>query len=342
MKTIIFYDLEATSVSRDADIISIGLVAVTKSLDFNFQFSDKDYPENELLYYLEDFLKLNCKNYCGYNVNHYEILDQHPSDTIRFSIENRYYQIPHTITQGKQHLIDVVIPEIKKYLGNHFNSNTTIKTFYGEFTDFDINKCDDWVKENVVSKLQIPRDLLYIRNSYFVTKQVHCGDTNYISTQLKQWLSQFDKPEFWTDYDVIDKPMLIDLIADWNTSNSSSYLIDISAIPSNLNIEDVIKNWKKYSTITTAIKPQVTKNYKTGLPKHLPTINYYDFYDLHTLFLLKGIDPNINREDFAFSDGQGMSYHIEQMNKLGLTAVKHTAIWDAYVSYLCYEKLMKI
>jgi hypothetical protein len=27
------------------------------------------------------------------------------------------------------------------------------KSFYAEFTDFDINRCDDWVKENVVGKL---------------------------------------------------------------------------------------------------------------------------------------------------------------------------------------------
>ena len=271
MKTIIFYDLEATSVSRDADIISIGLVAVTKG-------------------------------------------------------------VPCVTTDGCA------------CLGW---CKDRIKTFYAEFTDYNIEKCDIWVRENVIGKLPLANlkktgdDITTQKIGNFFN--IKCtGDTNHISIHLKQWLSQFDKPEFWADYDVIDKPMLIDLIADWNTSNSSSYLIDISAIPSNLNIEDVIKNWKKYSTITTAIKPQVTKNYKTGLPKHLPTINYYDFYDLHTLFLLKGIDPNINREDFAFSDGQGMSYHIEQIDKLGLTAVKHTAIWDAYVSYLCYEKLMKI
>jgi hypothetical protein len=319
-KTICFYDIEATSVSRDADIISIGLVAVTKSLDFNFQFNDKDYPENELLYYLEDFLELNCENWYRYSVNYYEILDQKPSDTIRFSISDAYYQIPHTVEQGKQHLIDVVIPKIKECLSNHFTFEPTIKTFYSEFTDYSLDKCDQWVRENVIGKLKYPHaktNCVEVISDNRMNLEM-TGETEMISGQLKEWLSQFESVKFWADYDVIDKPMLIDLIADWDTKSINTHYEGLNNV-----WEDV----------------------KIGLPKHLPNINYYDFYDLNTFFLLKGIDPNINREDFVSKELTKMSVYGKDFNTPPfdtLIGEKHNALWDAYISYLCYENLMRL
>lgn len=54
------------------------------------------------------------------------------------------------------------------------------------------------------------------------------------------------------------------------------------------------------------------------IPKNI----YYIPFDLATLFKLKGIDPDINREEFA-----------------GLTGGnKHNALWDAKVIRDCYDK----
>lgn len=57
----------------------------------------------------------------------------------------------------------------------------------------------------------------------------------------------------------------------------------------------------------------------------IPSNVYYIPFDLATLLKLKGIDPDVNREEFA-----------------GLEAgdQKHTALWDALVIKACYEKLM--
>jgi hypothetical protein len=58
-----------------------------------------------------------------------------------------------------------------------------------------------------------------------------------------------------------------------------------------------------------------------GVPKNI----YYIPFDICTLFKEKGIDPDINREEFA-----------------GLVAGehdKHNALWDAKVIKKCYEKL---
>lgn len=57
-------------------------------------------------------------------------------------------------------------------------------------------------------------------------------------------------------------------------------------------------------------------------PKHV----YYIPFDICTLFKAKGIDPDINREEFA------------QMPR----GSKHNALWDARVIKSCYEKLQAI
>ncbi len=58
-----------------------------------------------------------------------------------------------------------------------------------------------------------------------------------------------------------------------------------------------------------------------NIPKNI----YYIPFDICTLFKVKGIDPDISREEFS-----------------GMTegAQKHNALWDAKVIKGCYDKLM--
>ena len=58
---------------------------------------------------------------------------------------------------------------------------------------------------------------------------------------------------------------------------------------------------------------------------NIPENVYYIPFDLCTLFKTKGIDPDINREEFA-----GMTEGAE----------KHNALWDAKVIKACVEKLL--
>ena len=60
-----------------------------------------------------------------------------------------------------------------------------------------------------------------------------------------------------------------------------------------------------------------------GGAMHIPNNVYYIPFDLSTLFKLKGIDPDVNREEFA-----------------GLGGEKHNALYDAKVIKACYEKAM--
>jgi hypothetical protein len=58
---------------------------------------------------------------------------------------------------------------------------------------------------------------------------------------------------------------------------------------------------------------------------NIPKNVYYIPFDICTLFKMKGMDPDINREEFA-----GMKDDAE----------KHNALWDAKVIKACYEKLI--
>ncbi|WP_420589064.1 3'-5' exoribonuclease domain-containing protein [Bacterioplanoides sp.] len=59
---------------------------------------------------------------------------------------------------------------------------------------------------------------------------------------------------------------------------------------------------------------------------HIPGNIHYMVADLSTALRLKGIDPDINREQFA-----AMQPHQDNQ--------KHNALWDARVLQACYQKL---
>jgi hypothetical protein len=62
---------------------------------------------------------------------------------------------------------------------------------------------------------------------------------------------------------------------------------------------------------------------------NIPRNVYYIPFDICTLFKIKGVDPDINREKF----GCGEAYS---------EMPKHNALWDARVIKMCYDKLMNI
>lgn len=72
-------------------------------------------------------------------------------------------------------------------------------------------------------------------------------------------------------------------------------------------------------------------DYSEGHPK-LPRNVYYIPFDLATSFKEHGIDPDINREEFA--ETSNLSIEV-----LGMEVSKHNALWDAIVIKLCQDKI---
>ena len=148
------------------------------------------------------------------------------------------------------------------------------KTFYAEFTDFDVSQCDHWIFDNVVKKLTLcgKTGTCYINDENNI--QI-CNKTFTIKKELERWLEQFDQVEMWSDC----------LSYDW-----------------------------------------VLFNDLFGTAFNIPKNIYYIPFDICTLFKIKGVDPDINREEFAGSHS---------------LVDKHNALHDAKIIKLCYEKLWK-
>lgn len=93
-------------------------------------------------------------------------------------------------------------------------------TFYAEFTDYDINQCDDWIRENVLE------NLLFNEESNFYKFSANPRMKNryrYISSMLNEWLERVRKGEdiqFVSDVCHYDMMLLIDLITNGGTAFS--------------------------------------------------------------------------------------------------------------------------
>jgi hypothetical protein len=149
------------------------------------------------------------------------------------------------------------------------------KEFYAEFTDYAKDQVDEWIENNVIKNLFIHVDRL-IYNRLAEGQTIIKGKRDYISSNLQDWLEQFDSVEMWSDC----------LSYDW-----------------------------------------VLFNQLFGHAFNIPKNVYYIPFDICTLFKIKGIDPDISREDFAGAK----DWNVEH---------KHNALQDAKVIKACYDKLM--
>lgn len=152
--------------------------------------------------------------------------------------------------------------------------------FYAEFTDFDKNQCDDWIKKNVLKHTQwlvndtFPPEPVYQVNN---TTTCVCASKTFIKEKLTIWLQQFDTLEMWADCYAYDWVLFCELF---------------------------------------------------GGARKIPQNIFYMPADITTMFMLKGLDPDTNREVYA--------------NLNGDLPAKHNALKDALVLQSCYQKLLAL
>ena len=152
----------------------------------------------------------------------------------------------------------------------------TGETFYAEFTDYDKSQVNDWIQENVISKLRLWDWKEDDYNPYGSDVSVR-GDSEAVGQALGHWLYRFEQVEMWSDC----------LAYDW-----------------------------------------VLFNNLFGTAFDIPKNVYYIPFDICTLFKIKGIDPDISREQFT-------NYSATDLHES-----KHNALWDAKVIKMCYDKLL--
>lgn len=191
------------------------------------------------------------------------------------------------------------------------------KSFYAEFNDFYLNRCDDWVKENVIKKLKYNKSEIAFNRDELKNGNVHVKDIAMgIKQHLKGWLKHFSgyQIQFVVDCGTWDWYWMLQLLAEWDKS------------PKEIDLGGGLKRY--------FFMPFGKDSYSIGLPKLPANISPVPL-DLNDLIAhKKGISVkeafDLNREELAFGKVAADS-----------TDDKHNAIWDAKVIKEVYNKLNK-
>jgi hypothetical protein len=149
-----------------------------------------------------------------------------------------------------------------------------------------------------------------------------------------------DNRQFYAEFNDYDKEQINDWIQNHVINNltfdpnvkycsESGYLFEM--IGSTNNIAENLKMWlSDYSNCEMwsdcLAYDWVLFNQLFGHAFNIPKNVYYIPFDISTVFKIKDIDPDINREDFI---------DMKDNNK------KHNALYDAKVIKMCYDKLMR-
>ena len=104
--------------------------------------------------------------------------------------------------------------------------------FYAEFTDYNKDLVDEWIQENVIDKLILPKKEGVYENGIV-------GDKNFISSELKKWLSDKGEVVFWSDCLSYDWVLLNDLFGGALSKPDNVYYIpmDICTLFAEKNID---------------------------------------------------------------------------------------------------------
>lgn len=174
------------------------------------------------------------------------------------------------------------------------------RTFYAEFNDYAQGQVNEWLRDSVIKHLKFKppdegEDEYFVWGSRGSCVEVR-GNTKEIAQYLADWFqSMLGGPVSWVDYG--------------------------ASTPKEIT-EPAIEVWSDCLAYDWVLFNQLW-----GHAFNIPKCIYYIPFDVCTLFKLKGINPDINREEFA---------------EMGEAAQKHNALWDARVIRACYERAINL
>jgi hypothetical protein len=154
----------------------------------------------------------------------------------------------------------------------------TGETFYAELNDYDVTQVDEWLKENVICNLQYDPPLKGEEEYWTWDKNPNVrmrGNKQEVSRYLADWFQALlGGPLSWVDYGLDRSPSRIDkpLIEIW--SDCLSY------------------DWVLFNSLW-------------GSAFDIPKCIYYIPFDICTVFKLKGVDPDISREEYVSLSSSG-------------------------------------
>jgi len=131
---------------------------------------------------------------------------------------------------------------------------------------------------------------------------------------------------FYAELDDYDKTQVDDwlennVVANFTGENTMNMKQLKSALTEWLAVYDSVEIWSDCLAYDWVLFNSIF-----GTAFDIPKNVYYIPFDICTMMKLKGVDPDINREEYAFGD-------------VPEVAEKHNALWDAQVIRACYENL---
>jgi hypothetical protein len=133
-------------------------------------------------------------------------------------------------------------------------------------------------------------------------RELYCELNDYDKTQIDDWLYN-------------------NVIANLHNTNPINTLQLRNAIEGFIEPYETVEIWSDCLSYDWMLFNQIW-----GHAFNIPEKIYYIPFDICTLFKIKGVDPDVSREEYA-----GITSGIQ----------KHNALWDAKVIKACYEKLNK-
>lgn len=172
------------------------------------------------------------------------------------------------------------------------------RTFYAELNDYERSQVDEWIRDNVINHL--------------IMKAPEEGEQEYYSK------SRFNK----------DVP----LTKQWNLQMRGNKQEVAAELKEWLEQFNQVEIWSDCLAYDWVLFNDIF-GHAFNIPKNI----YYIPFDICTLFKMKGVDPDIDREEFA--DGwistEGKPINPDLINK-------HNALWDAIIIKACYDRLIEM
>jgi hypothetical protein len=177
-------------------------------------------------------------------------------------------------------------------------------------------------------------------------KSFYAEFTDYDRTQLNDWLEENVIANTWV---AINKPITSMGEVETKDLVNNNKWADVHVFGSTDYIKPFLEEWLSQFEEIVIWSDCLAYDWVLfcniwGHAFNVPKNIFYIPMDICTLFEIKGIDPDISREDFSIKDllENFKTYfpHRTFPKKNGLR--KHNAFWDACVIRQCYDKLIKL
>lgn len=180
--------------------------------------------------------------------------------------------------------------------------------FYAEFDDFDKDQVDDWLQEHVIN------NLMFNDKSF------------YLSPLNGRYLSSVDNAMHFDIEVKADSAEVKERLLSWLSNESKA--------AGNLKIQFYTDC---YAYDWVLLNHLICDE---GKALNLPEFLYYIPMDLSTVLQMRGVDPDINREEFIGENIVNLiktSFPIKNANE----DIKHNSLWDAYVCASSFKIIEK-